>query len=74
MGKKRKVGRPAAKGEAPARTKFDVEEHFDDSEDEFLTGRDQILLDEGPETKRRRRVAEEGMLMSLNMCRINRGI
>lgn len=62
MGKKRKVGgRPAAKGEAPARTKFDIEERFDDSEDEFQTGRDQILLDEGPETKRRRRVAEEGM-------------
>lgn len=64
MGKKRKAGaRPAAKGETPARTKFDIEERFDDSEDEFQTGRDQILLDEGPETKRRRRVAEEGMLL-----------
>lgn len=62
MGKKRKAGgRPAAKDEVPARTKFDIEERFDDSEDEFQTGRDQILLDEGPETKRRRRVAEEGM-------------
>lgn len=66
MGKKRKAGgRPAAKGEAPARTKFDIEERFDDSEDEFQAGRDQILLDEGPETKRRRRVAEEGMLVAL---------
>lgn len=62
MGKKRKAGgRPAAKGEEPERTKFDIEERFDDSEDEFQTGRDQILLDEGPETKRRRRVTEEGM-------------
>ncbi|KAJ6120500.1 hypothetical protein N7523_004780 [Penicillium sp. IBT 18751x] len=60
MGKKRKAGgRPAQKTEAPTRTKFDVEERFDDSEDDFQTGRDQILLDDGPETKRRRRVAEE---------------
>jgi len=63
MGKKRKAGRPAQKTEAPARTKFDVEERFDDSEDEFQAGRDQILLDDGPETKRRRRVAEEGKLI-----------
>ena len=61
MGKKRKAGgRPATKGEAPARTKFDVEERFDDSEDDFQTGRDHILLEEAPEAKRRRRVAEEG--------------
>ncbi|KAJ5127213.1 hypothetical protein N7448_007992 [Penicillium atrosanguineum] len=60
MGKKRKAGgRPAQKTEAPARTKYDVEERFDSSEDDFQTGRDQILLDDGPETKRRRRVAEE---------------
>lgn len=62
MAKKRKAGgRPAAKAEAPARTKFDVEERFDDSEDEFQTGRDHILLDEAPDAKRRRRVAEDGM-------------
>ncbi|KAJ5634010.1 hypothetical protein N7528_001852 [Penicillium herquei] len=60
MGKKRKAGgRPASKSEAPARTKFDIEERFDDSEDEFQTGRDHILLEEAPEAKRRRRVAEE---------------
>lgn len=64
MGKKRKAGgRPAQKAEAPARTKIDVEERFDDSEDDFQTGRDQILLDDGPESKRRRRVAEEGTLV-----------
>ncbi|KAJ5247173.1 hypothetical protein N7468_002156 [Penicillium chermesinum] len=59
MGKKRKAGRPAAQAEAPAVTKFNVEERFDDSEDEFQNGRDQILLDEAPEAKRRRRLAEE---------------
>ena len=63
MGKKRKAGgRRAQQSEAPARTKFDIEELFDDSEDDFQAGRDQILLDEAPEAKRRRRVAEEGML------------
>jgi U3 small nucleolar RNA-associated protein 3 len=59
--KKRKAGRPAQQKSAPEPSKFDIEERFDDSEDEFQTGRDQILLEEGPETKRRRRVAEEGM-------------
>lgn len=63
MGKKRKAGgRPVAqnKQKESERTKFDVEERFDDSEDEFQAGRDQILLEEAPEAKRRRRVAEEG--------------
>lgn len=70
MGKKRKAGgRPAQKTEAPARTKYDVEERFDDSEDDFQTGRDQILLDDGPETKRRRRVAEEGTLAIRIYCK-----
>lgn len=61
MGKKRKAGGRPSKGEAPTRTKFDIEERFDDSEDEFQAGRDQILLDEAPEAKRRRRVAQDGM-------------
>lgn len=61
MAKRKAGGRPAVKTEAPARTKFDVEERFDDSEDEFQTGRDQILLDEAPDAKRRRRVADDGM-------------
>ncbi|CAI7580491.1 hypothetical protein N7533_009857 [Penicillium manginii] len=59
MAKRKAGGRPAAKTEAPARTKFDVEERFDDSEDEFQTGRDQILLDEAPDAKRRRKVADD---------------
>lgn len=63
MGKKRKAGgRPAAQNAAKEsdHSKFDIEERFDDSGDEFQAGRDQILLDEAPEKKRRRRVAEEG--------------
>lgn len=59
--KKRKAGRPAQQKSAPEPSKFDIEERFDDSEDEFQTGRDQVLLDERPEAKRRRRVAEEGL-------------
>ncbi|KAJ5486018.1 hypothetical protein N7530_000318 [Penicillium desertorum] len=61
--KKRKAGRPAQSKTAPEPSKFDIEERFDDSEDEFQTGRDQILLEEGPETKRRRRIAEEEELI-----------
>ncbi|CAI7628185.1 unnamed protein product [Penicillium bialowiezense] len=61
--KKRKAGRPAQQKSAPEPSKFDIEERFDDSEDEFQTGRDQILLDERPEAKRRRRVAEQEELI-----------
>lgn len=66
MTKKRKAGgRPssqlsASKDGVSDRSRFDVEETFDDSEDEFQTGRDQILLDEAPDAKRRRKVIEEG--------------
>ncbi|KAE8373015.1 Sas10 C-terminal domain-containing protein [Aspergillus bertholletiae] len=60
MGKRKASGRPAArKGSAPERTKFNIEERFDDSEDDFQTGRDQVLLEEEPEAKRRRKVIEE---------------
>lgn len=63
MGKKRKAGgRPAAnKAFKPETHKYDIEERFDDSADEFQTGRDQILLDEAPDAKRRRKLAEEGV-------------
>lgn len=63
MAKKRKAGgRPAGQNsnQVSERTKFAYEERFDDSEDEFQAGRDQILLEEAPEAKRRRKVAEEG--------------
>ncbi|KAJ5561862.1 hypothetical protein N7461_000623 [Penicillium sp. DV-2018c] len=61
--RKRKAGRPAQQKSSPEPSKFDIEERFDDSEDEFQTGRDEILLEEGPETKRRRRVAEDEELI-----------
>ncbi|KAL2835893.1 Sas10 C-terminal domain-containing protein [Aspergillus pseudoustus] len=61
MGKKRKAGgRPAAnKAAEEEKYKFDIEERFDDSADEFQTGRDQILLEEAPDAKRRRKLVEE---------------
>lgn len=62
MAKKRKAGgRPAAQNATvPQRTKYNVEERFDDSEDEFQAGRDQILLEEAPDAKRRRKIAAQG--------------
>lgn len=59
MGKKRKITAAAVKGSE--RTKYDIEERFDGSEDEFYAGREKILLDEGPSSKRQRRIAEQGM-------------
>lgn len=67
MAKKRKAGgRPS--GQLPAgkkgdldRSRFDFEETFDDSEDEFQAGRDHILLEEAPDAKRRRKAAQEGL-------------
>ena len=63
MGKKRKSGQPfGAKFDGPSpQTRFNVNERFDDSEDEFLAGRDRILLDEGPDAKRRRNMREQGI-------------
>ncbi|KAL2818964.1 Sas10 C-terminal domain-containing protein [Aspergillus cavernicola] len=68
MGKKRKAGgRPAAnKFDKEEPYKFDIEERFDDSGDEFQTGRDQVLLEEAPEAKRRRKVAEEEEALQLS--------
>ncbi|KAL1962692.1 hypothetical protein VTN77DRAFT_9236 [Rasamsonia byssochlamydoides] len=69
MGKKRKAGgRPygeaAVKKDDPAlQSKYDINETFDDSEDEFIAGRDQILLEEGPEAKRRRKLEEDEELL-----------
>ncbi|KAL4942323.1 hypothetical protein BDV06DRAFT_192317 [Aspergillus oleicola] len=68
MGKKRKAGgRPAAnKAEKEEPSKFDIEERFDDSEDEFQAGRDRILLDEAPDAKRRRKLAEDEEALQLS--------
>lgn len=73
MGKKRKAGgRPygqtSEKENEPAmRTKYDINETFDDSDDEFLAGRDQILLEEGPEAKRRRKLEEDGAYLAFEI-------
>jgi U3 small nucleolar RNA-associated protein 3 len=65
MGKKRKVNSGgAARNKSPeptsAKLALNSWEDVVDSEDEFLLNRDRILLDEGPDAKRRRKVAEEG--------------
>ncbi|EXJ55075.1 hypothetical protein A1O7_08000 [Cladophialophora yegresii CBS 114405] len=59
----------AKKGKAPRATtaiarpqdtdRFDAEETFDDSEDDFFRGRDKVMLDEEPAAKRRRRLEEQ---------------
>ncbi|KAK5046145.1 hypothetical protein LTR84_008602 [Exophiala bonariae] len=60
MAKKRKAsgtgGRNAGARQNPT---THPEDHFNDSEDEFFTGRDKILLDEEPTAKRRRRLQEQ---------------
>lgn len=62
--KKRKAGNrsssSSAKRNSALQTRYDINETFDNSEDEFIAGRDQILLEEGPEAKRRRKLEEEG--------------
>jgi U3 small nucleolar RNA-associated protein 3 len=68
MAKKRKAPgqsfsqpkKSSAKGE---NSKLNINSYEDvaDSEDEFLINRDKVLLDEGPEAKRRRKVREDGM-------------
>ena len=63
MTKKRKASgqqTTTKRNDATLKSKFDINETFEDSEDEFLAGRDQVLLDEGPEAKRQRKLEEEG--------------
>jgi U3 small nucleolar RNA-associated protein 3 len=66
MSRKRKPSRvgPAKPSERPAeRTQYKIDEQFQDSEDEFYAGKDEILLDDGPLNKRRK-VYEDGGLRS----------
>ena len=69
MAKKRKAGFGSAgsgsKGTNIGPSKYNLEERFDDSEDEFQTGRDEILLDGGPEAKRKRNLGPQGLFFSL---------
>jgi U3 small nucleolar RNA-associated protein 3 len=39
-----------------------------DSEDEFHINRDKVMLEDGPDTKRRKKWQEEGMLNYLVKC------
>ncbi|PKY09010.1 Sas10/Utp3 family protein [Aspergillus campestris IBT 28561] len=67
MGKRKASGRPAAQNApAPQKTKYNVEERFDGSEDEFQAGRDQILLEEAPDAKRRRKIAAQDESLQLS--------
>jgi U3 small nucleolar RNA-associated protein 3 len=72
MGKKRKAGARGA-AEAPndrsvsePKVRLDIQSYKDvaNSEDEFHLHRDKILLDEGPERKRQRKLAEQGKTAS----------
>lgn len=60
MARKRNAGKPSDQpAPSSSRDRYDPEERFDDSEDEFFAGQDKILLDEGPAAKRRRRLEEQ---------------
>lgn len=59
MAKKRKAPKSFEQPKAIKSAKYDIEETFDDSEDEFYAGRDKILLDQDADSKRRRRLVEQ---------------
>ncbi len=67
MGKKRKVLDREPKGPKPVDAKdgklgpIHSYEDVADSEDEFHINRDKVLLDDGPDAKRRRQWEEQGM-------------
>jgi U3 small nucleolar RNA-associated protein 3 len=63
MGKKRKTSGKAKDSEIQYSSKLALNSWEDvaDSEDEFLINQDKILLNEGPEVKRRRKLQEEGI-------------
>ena len=69
MGKKRKAGRSGAgvpkvtsnEDETVTTARYDQDETFVDSQDEFFAGKDQIMVEEGPLRKRRKQIEEEGM-------------
>lgn len=68
MGKKRKAsgqpfGHTSRLDTADANPQLRITSYEDvaDSEDEFHINRDKVLLDEGPEQKRRRKIQEHGI-------------
>lgn len=69
MAKKRKASSAGASRDEVAddsnkRTKMRIKTYEDvaGSDDEFHINRDKVMLDDGPEAKRRRRVQEEGKI------------
>jgi hypothetical protein len=70
MSKKRKTARLAQENDSLSAHKMSSKlaietwEDVADSEDEFLLNREKVLLDEGPEAKRQRRLKEQGMNLS----------
>lgn len=67
MAKKRKASsRKSGEGtrshasEGNSKLRINTYEDVADSEDEFFINRDKILLDEGPEQRKRRKIEEEG--------------
>ncbi len=57
MGKKRKSNRSGPVSEPEKRveqTKYNIDEDFADSEDDFFAGREKILLEDGPLNKRQK--------------------
>lgn len=58
MAKKRKAPKTFDQPQASKVTKFNIEERFDDSEDDFYAGQDKILFEESADSKRRRRIVE----------------
>jgi len=72
MGTKRKAsGKSVAKNNAPDWNEqggklgpIKSYEDIADSEDEFHINRDKIMLNEGPDAKRRRKIDEEGILVN----------
>jgi U3 small nucleolar RNA-associated protein 3 len=69
MGKKRKASGAAREIETQESSKLMLNSWEDvaDSEDEFLINRDKVLLDEGPDAKRRRKLEEEGIYFDLSI-------
>lgn len=68
MGKKKKSTRSGAVGptrklneeEAVITARYNQDETFADSQDEFFAGKDQVMLEEGPSRKRRKQIEEQG--------------
>jgi len=59
MTRKRRAPKSFEQPQPTKSAKYDIEEKFDDSEDEFYAGRDKILLDQNADTKRKRQLIEQ---------------